>query len=126
MSVSQVASGDRIIDPMIVLAGCSMQSRIIVAGSKSTELMIELHRRGYLRAVATANCDRPAGQYEVALVDWRRRTPRELEATLVGSVSFLLRPVSCSLGRCPEASGEPEPSQFTRETRLRHRADNRP
>jgi hypothetical protein len=54
MSVSQLASGARIIDPMIALAGCSMQSRIIAAGSKGTELMIELHRRGYLRAAATA------------------------------------------------------------------------
>ena len=77
MAVSQVASGDRIIDPMIALSGCSMQNRIIVAGSKSTELMIELHRRGYLRAAATANCGRPIGQYEVALVNWRRRTPQK-------------------------------------------------
>lgn len=89
MSVSQVASGDRIIDPMIALAGCSMQNRIIVAGSNSTELMIELHRRGYLRAAATANCGRPTGQYEVALVNWRRRTPRELEATLDRLCKFL-------------------------------------
>lgn len=79
---SQLATGDRIIDPMIALAGCSMQHRILVAGSKSMELMIELHRRGYLRAAAAGNCGRPAGQYDVALIDWRRRTLRELEATL--------------------------------------------
>ena len=63
---------------MIALADCSTQQRIIVAGSKSMELMLELHRRGYLRAAATGNCGRSAGQYDVALVDWRRRTLREL------------------------------------------------
>ena len=74
---------------MIALAGCSTQQRIIVAGSKSMELMLELHRRGYLRAAATGNCGRSAGQYDVALVDWRRRTLRELETTLDWLMNFL-------------------------------------
>jgi hypothetical protein len=74
MSSLQVATGDRIIDPMIALAGCSTRQRIVVAGSKSMELMLELHRRGYLLAAAAGNCGRPTGQYDVALVDWRRRT----------------------------------------------------
>jgi hypothetical protein len=57
MTVSRVSSaGDRIIEPMIALAGCSKQHRIVVAGSKGVELMLELHRRGYARAAATANC----------------------------------------------------------------------
>jgi hypothetical protein len=85
----QVATGDRIIDQMIALAGCSKQHRIVVAGSKSMELMLELHRRGYLRAAATGNCGRPAGQYDVALVDWRRRTLNALETTLDWLVNFL-------------------------------------
>jgi hypothetical protein len=89
MSPLQVAAGDRIIDPMIALAGCSAQQRIVVAGSKSMELMLELHRRGYMRAAATGNCGRPAGQYDVALVDWRRRTPHALETTLDWLVNFL-------------------------------------
>jgi hypothetical protein len=89
MASLQVATGDRIIDPMIALAGCSTQHRIVVAGSKSMELMLELHRRGYLRAAATGNCGRPAGQYDVALVDWRRRTLRALETTLDWLVPFL-------------------------------------
>ena len=89
MSSLQVATGDRIIEPMIALAGCSTQQRIIVAGSKSMELMLELHRRGYLRAAATGNCGRSAGQYDVALVDWRRRTLRELETTLDWLMNFL-------------------------------------
>jgi hypothetical protein len=89
MSSPQVTTGDRIIDPMIALAGCSTRQRIVVAGSRSMELMLELHRRGYLLAAATGNCGRPAGQYDVALVDWRRRTLHALEATMDWLVNFL-------------------------------------
>ena len=89
MSTLQVAAGDRIIEPMIALAGCSTQQRIVVAGSKSMELMFDLQRRGYLRAAATGNCGRPAGQYDVALIDWRRRTLHALEPTLDWITSFL-------------------------------------
>ena len=85
----QVATGDRIVEPMIALAGCSTQHRIVVAGFKSIEMMLDLQRRGYLRAAATANCGRPAGQYDVALVDWRRRTLNALEAALDWLVDFL-------------------------------------
>ncbi len=85
----KVATGDRIIDPMIALAGCSTQHRILIAGSKSMEMMMELQQRGYLRAAATGNCGRPAGQYDVALVDWRRRPLRTLEATLDWIANFL-------------------------------------
>src|SRR6202035_173508 len=81
--------GDRIIQPMIALAGCSKQHRIVVAGSKGVELMLELHRRGYVRAAATANCGHPAGQYDVALVDWRRRTFKTLEVALDWLVGVL-------------------------------------
>jgi hypothetical protein len=51
--------------------------------------MLELHRRGYARAAATANCGHPAGQYGVALVDWRRRTFKSLEIALDWLVNFL-------------------------------------
>jgi hypothetical protein len=74
---------------MIALASCSKQHRIVVAGSKGVELMLELHRRGYVRAAATANCGHPAGQYDVALVDWRRRTFKSLEVVLDWLVGFL-------------------------------------
>jgi len=73
-------AGDRIIEPMIALACCSKQHRIVVAGSKGVELMLELQRRGYACAAATANCGHAAGQYDVALVDWRRRTFKTLRA----------------------------------------------
>jgi hypothetical protein len=83
------AAGDRIIDPMLALAGCSKQQRIVVAGSKGVELMLELQRRGYARTAATANCGHPAGQYDVALVDWRGRTFKTLEVALDWLVDFL-------------------------------------
>jgi hypothetical protein len=89
MSSPQVTTGDRIIDPMIALAGCSTRQRIVVAGSKSMELMLELHRRGYLLAAAAGNCGHPTGQYDVALVDWRRRTLHALETTMYWLVNFL-------------------------------------
>jgi hypothetical protein len=89
MTTLHTPAGDRIIDPMIALANCSKQHRIVVAGSKGVELMLELQRRGYARTAATANCGRPASQYDVALVDWRRRTFKTLEVALDWLVDFL-------------------------------------
>jgi hypothetical protein len=88
MSSAQVATGDRLVDPMIALAGCSTRQRIVVAGSKSVELMLELHRRGCLLAAA-GNCGHANGQYDVAHVDWRRRTLRALETTMDWLMNFL-------------------------------------
>jgi hypothetical protein len=82
-------AGDRIIEPMIALASCAKQHRIVVAGSKGVELMLELQRRGYVRTASTANCGHPAGQYDVALVDWRQRTFKSLEVALDWLVDFL-------------------------------------
>jgi hypothetical protein len=84
-----VPTGDRILEPMIALACCSKQQRIVVAGSKSIELTSELNRRGFMHVASTANCGRAAGQYDVALVDWRRRTFHALETTLDWLVDFL-------------------------------------
>ena len=89
MSSLQLATGDRIIDPMVALSGCSTRQRILIAGSKSMELMMELHRRGYLLAAAAGNCGRPSAQYDVALVDWRRRTLHALEPTMDWLMNFL-------------------------------------
>ena len=88
-STHTTPAGDRIIEPMIALAGCSKQHRIVVAGSKGVELMLELQRRGFAHTAATANCGQPAGQYDVALVDWRRRTFKTLEVALDWLVDFL-------------------------------------
>ena len=90
MTLSRTApAGDRIVEPMIALACCSKQHRIVVAGSNGVELTLELQRRGYARTAATANCGHPAGQYDVALVDWRRRTFKSLEVALDWLVDFL-------------------------------------
>lgn len=82
-------AGERIIEPMIELARCSKLDRIIVAGPTSAALMFELHRRGYVRVATTANCGLPAGQYDVALVDWRERSIKALDTTLDWLVDFL-------------------------------------
>src|SRR5262245_1641050 len=84
-----IPARERIVEPMLALARCSKLQRIIVAGSKSAELMFELHRRGHTRVTTTSNCGLPAGQYDVALVDWRERSIKALETTLDWLVDFL-------------------------------------
>ena len=84
-----IPAGERIVEPMIDLARWSRQQRIIEAGAKSAELMFELHRRGYPRVSTTANCGLPLGQYDVALIDWRQRSIKALETTLYWLVDFL-------------------------------------
>src|SRR5262245_1985226 len=83
------AGGRAIVEPMIALARCSKRQRILVAGAKSAELMFELNRRGHARVATTANCGLPAGQYDVALVDWRQRSLKSLETMLDWLVVFL-------------------------------------
>src|SRR5262249_25700344 len=82
-------ASERIIEPMIDLARCSKLKRIIVAGANSAALTFELHRRGYVRVATTAHCGLPAGQYDVALVDWRQRSIKALDTTLDWLVDFL-------------------------------------
>ncbi|MEY9157226.1 hypothetical protein [Bradyrhizobium japonicum] len=76
---------------MMAIANCSTRQRIVVVGAKSMELMMELHRRGYLLAAAAGNCGLPAGQYEVALVDWRKRALHAIDATVDWLDDFLSR-----------------------------------
>ena len=78
-----------IIQPMIELARCSKLQRIIIAGSKSREFRSELHRRGFVRVATTASCGLPAGQYDVALVDWRQHSVKAFETTLDWLMDFL-------------------------------------
>jgi hypothetical protein len=87
MSTSEIS--DRIIEPMIALAGCSTRQRIVVVGAKSMQLMMYLQRRGYLLAAAAGNCGHPAAQYEAALVDWRRRPLSALDAAMDWLDGFL-------------------------------------
>ena len=80
---------NRIIDPMVELARCSPQHRIVVAGTRGVELTLELQGRGYARASSTANCGHAEAQYDVTLVDWRQRTFNTLEKTLDWLTGFL-------------------------------------
>jgi hypothetical protein len=82
-------SSERIIEPMLGLARCSKHHRIIVAGSQRSELMFELHRRGYARVATTTTCGLPDGQYDVAFIDWRQHSINALETTLDWLVHFL-------------------------------------
>jgi hypothetical protein len=84
-----IPATEGIVEPMLALARCSKLQRIILAGSRSAELMFELHRRGHLRVATTSNCGLPAGQYDVALVDWRQRSIKALETTLDWLLDFL-------------------------------------
>jgi len=87
MSISGVS--DRIIEPMIALAGCSPGQRIVVVGAKSMELMMDLQKRGYFLAASAGNCGLPAAQYDAALVDWRRRPLSALDAAMDWLDGFL-------------------------------------
>jgi hypothetical protein len=82
-------SSERIIEPMLGLARCSKHHRIIVAGSQRSELMFELHRRGYVRVATTTTCGLPDGQYDVAFIDWRQHSINALAMTLDWLVHFL-------------------------------------
>ena len=83
------STGRHIIDPMIQLACCSKAHRIVVAGSKGRELLLELHRRGYTRVATTATCGLPRGQCNAAFIDWELQSIRSLETTLGWLVHFL-------------------------------------
>jgi hypothetical protein len=71
-----------IIATVVELARCSAHHRIIVAGDQAPQHMFELHRQGLDRAVTTAHCGLPRGQYDVALVAWRTQSIKALETTL--------------------------------------------
>lgn len=48
-----LAADERIVDVMIQLARAAKTQRAIAAGDSSFELLVELHRRGFLRATTT-------------------------------------------------------------------------
>jgi|SRR5215831_11434305 len=79
----------RIIDTMIDLAQCSVDHRIILAGSKEPGRIFELRSRGFPGVVTTATCKLSRGRYDVALVEWRQHSINALEATLDWLVHFL-------------------------------------
>ena len=88
-SIAHEMTGDRIIDPMIDLSACAKTDRILIAGSKALEFVLEMQRRGFDRTAASANCGRASNQYDVAMVDWRRRTNHSLDPTLKWLLGYL-------------------------------------
>jgi hypothetical protein len=86
---NSIPSDGRIVDAMIQLAGAAKLHRMIVAGSNSPEVFLELHRRGHLRVTTARLCDVPCGQFDVALVAWREHSIKALETTLAHLVPFL-------------------------------------
>jgi hypothetical protein len=80
---------DRILDPMLTLAGCSKHHRIVLAGSKAAELKLQLRRLGYDNAAATVDCGSAAGQFDFAFVDWRGRSFKQLAVALGWVPEFL-------------------------------------
>jgi hypothetical protein len=86
---NSIPSDGRIVDTMIQLARAAKLHRMIVAGSNSPEVFLELHRRGHLRATTAKLCDVPCGQFDVALVAWREPSTKALETTLAHLVPFL-------------------------------------
>jgi hypothetical protein len=84
-----IPSDERIVGAMIQLARAAKSHRMIVAGSNSAEVFLELHRRGYPRVTTTKTCGVPCGQYDVALVAWKEHSIKGLETTLARLVHFL-------------------------------------
>jgi hypothetical protein len=86
---NSIPSDGPIVDTMIQLARAAKLHRMIVSGSNSPEVILELHRRGHLRATTAKLCDVPCGQFDVALVAWREPSINALETTLAQLVPFL-------------------------------------
>ena len=84
-----ISSDERIVDAMIQLARATKTQRMIVAGSDSSEIFLELHRRGYTNVTTTKTSRAPCGQYEVAFVASGGDTLETLDATLDRLVHFL-------------------------------------
>jgi hypothetical protein len=55
-----IPSDERIVDAMIQLARAAKSHHMIVAGSNSSEIFLELHRRGYARVTTTKTAAFPA------------------------------------------------------------------
>lgn len=80
---------EQAIETMIALARCPKHQRILLAGANSAEHMFALHRRGYRRVATTESCGLPSRQFDVALVDWRERSIKSLDAALGWLVEFV-------------------------------------
>jgi hypothetical protein len=88
-SVPFIPTDERVVDALIQLTFATKLHRMIITGPKCVETLLELHRRGYLRATTAALCDVPCGQFDVALVAGREHSIEALETTLNRLVHFL-------------------------------------
>jgi hypothetical protein len=84
-----IPSDEPIVDVMIQLARATKSHRMIVAGSNSSKIFLQLHRRGYARVTTTKTCRIPRRQHDVALVAWREHSIRALTTALDWLVHFL-------------------------------------
>jgi hypothetical protein len=84
-----IPSAEGIVDALIRLTFATKLDRMIVAGPKCVDTLLELHRRGYLRVTTAALCDVPCGQFDVALLAWREHSVEAFETTLNGLAHFL-------------------------------------
>ena len=84
-----IASDERIVGVMIQLARADRSHRMIVAGSRSSEVLLELRRRGYWRVTTTRACRNSCSRHDVALVTWRDRSVGCIETTLDQVAHFL-------------------------------------
>jgi hypothetical protein len=85
----RIPIGGPITQTLIGLAHVSKAHRVLATGSISTEILLELHRRGCTRVAATGSCGLPRGQYDAALVGWRAHSIKALETTLNWLVHYL-------------------------------------
>jgi len=89
MSASdQVRTEQQLVDTMLQLARATASHRIIVAGSESFDIYLDLLHRGFSRSAMAATCRIPCGQHDTALVV-ERHSPKNLEALLLRAVPFL-------------------------------------
>jgi hypothetical protein len=82
-------STDRKINSIIELSRCSDHHRILLAGASDPDPVSEWRSRGYHRVATIAASRLPRGQYDVAVVEWRRHSIRALETMLDWLVYFL-------------------------------------
>ena len=104
-TTSAVPAGRRITEAMIGLTGRSRSQRIVVAGARGRELMLELHRRGYTRVETTGTCGLPRGQCHTALLDGRFQSVKAIETTLCWLIHFLAPASTLVVGIDGGASG---------------------
>jgi hypothetical protein len=80
---------DQAFDSLIELAGCSIEHRILLAGTTVRNRIPDWRSRGYHRVATMATSRLPRGQYDAAFVEWRQHSIKALETMLDWLVGFL-------------------------------------